>query len=540
MDFFSEEAGSWLRLDTQTNVVPPDTRLSAYTGRGSRFGFDVAGDAYSAGYRVHIPPPPPPSSPPATIHRTDTYRIVIFGTRADNPMAVQLQEVRFYGDSSLLDIITAINPGGCQPRGVAGLIQSASNLIDANIVAKESKWLDLHMAMPKSCPEMCSECRGTSELFLILRSAARLRSYDMVTANDNPHRDPVSWRLYHSTGTNWTIIDAKSNVPAPLQRVPPYPRMYIVGVDEAVAGSEPFSSQPYSSSPTSPPPPLTVSPPTPPPFAESPELVAPPSPIFPLAMPPSPILPLALTSSPTAPLSPMAPSGDVLTQPNRQSTGMNPAIFWPILGGCIAALLIVTTCYFRWHRTKSRPLRKAGSAVAVQAHRAERKAGTVSKAAPVTAVRTCLEGPTLITPPAPGTSAAVTRLRNPGLYGACLREGEATDMTHVRARVSRAREVNAALDLSDRRSSLTCGEGIGSEGSESGDAHATLEPTFTNASARPAACIRISESRLSTPGRSRLSFSRKSHEFLSKGFGKQWLELRQRQAVAFLSAKVQA
>lgn len=181
---------------------------------------------------------------------------------------------------------------------------------------------------------------------------------------------------------------------------------------------------------------------------------------------------------------------------------MNPAFFWPILGGCIAALLIAAACCRMWRR---------------------KKAGVVRKAVRATAAQENFEDPSLTRRLASGASLTTNRPRNPGLYGACMREGEPADMTHVRARVSRAREVNQALDLSSRKSSVECCEAMAFESGASGEGH--MAPRACSSShtklSRPAACIRITESRLSNPGRSTLSFSRR-RDALSNGFGKQW------------------
>ena len=113
------------------------------------------------------------------------YQFVFDGARGPAPNALQLSEVVLYGaDDAPLTVLGATNPGGSRSNANQG----PSKLVDG-ITSKtdgaNNKWMD----------ENALQVDGSVRSVLRLRLAAGsvVARYELVTANDNPSRDPASW-----------------------------------------------------------------------------------------------------------------------------------------------------------------------------------------------------------------------------------------------------------------------------------------------------------------------------------------------------------
>jgi hypothetical protein len=101
--------------------------------------------------------------------------------------AVQLSELEMSFEGARLAGATATNPGGSNPAG-----QGPDNAMDGDL---ESKWYDSN--------------RGA--LLLDFGAPVRVDGYSWATADDQPTRDPVRWRLEGSNnGSDWTLLDDRT------------------------------------------------------------------------------------------------------------------------------------------------------------------------------------------------------------------------------------------------------------------------------------------------------------------------------------------
>lgn len=137
-----------------------------------------------------------------------TYRFFRFTPTKlrDNRTAnsVQIAEINFLlsGNSVIgggRPIVT--NPGGINPSG-----EGPTNLVDGNA---STKWLDFN--------------KGAA--VFDFTDATQIDSYSLITANDAPERDPVSWILEGSNdGSFWELLDTKTDHDVPTARfvgIPP-------------------------------------------------------------------------------------------------------------------------------------------------------------------------------------------------------------------------------------------------------------------------------------------------------------------------------
>jgi len=123
---------------------------------------------------------------------------------------VGMQEFRFFDSAGIPIIVeTAMNPGGEQP-GVLG-VHTPNKLIDGIVIyasevdaAKTSKWLDMKK----------------SNVIFTFASLVRVASYEWVTCEDLPDRDPVSWEIEGQVtiGDAWTLLQRVSNYPTTSSR----------------------------------------------------------------------------------------------------------------------------------------------------------------------------------------------------------------------------------------------------------------------------------------------------------------------------------
>lgn len=101
--------------------------------------------------------------------------------------AVQVSELEMSFEGARLAGATATNPGGSNPAG-----QGPGNVLDDNL---GSKW--------------CDSNRGA--LMLDFGAPVRVDGYGWATADDQPARDPVRWRLEGSdNGSTWTLLDDRT------------------------------------------------------------------------------------------------------------------------------------------------------------------------------------------------------------------------------------------------------------------------------------------------------------------------------------------
>lgn len=138
------------------------------------------------------------------------------GIRHPATHEVQLNEVRLF---SLRDAMLhrlwperASNPRGESPRR-----QGAANVLNGS---KGGKWIDMNFKR-----------HAGSRLNMFFNRSARtilaeLVAYELVTANDNPTRDPTEWTLSarrsDATWLPWVVLDRRSGVTPPRARFASY------------------------------------------------------------------------------------------------------------------------------------------------------------------------------------------------------------------------------------------------------------------------------------------------------------------------------
>ena len=108
--------------------------------------------------------------------------------------SVQLAEVTLYGaDQAWISGATASNPGGNNPGG-----EPPSAAADG-------------FTDPLTCPANCNHKWldfNKGDLVLTFDAAVEVASYDWMTANDAPSRDPTKWTLEGSNdGSSWILVD---------------------------------------------------------------------------------------------------------------------------------------------------------------------------------------------------------------------------------------------------------------------------------------------------------------------------------------------
>ena len=175
------DTDSFTVLTRVAEMDPPAARGASYSGG---YGFSAISPPSPPTSPLPAPPPPPlPPFAPGT--QFAWYQFVFDGARGPAPNALQLSEVVLYGaDDAPLTVLGATNPGGSRSNANQG----PSKLVDG-ITSKtdgaNNKWMD----------ENALQVDGTVRSVLRLRLAAGsvVARYELVTANDNPSRDPASW-----------------------------------------------------------------------------------------------------------------------------------------------------------------------------------------------------------------------------------------------------------------------------------------------------------------------------------------------------------
>lgn len=144
---------------------------------------------------------------------------------------IQLQEVRLYGRSGQRLIPTSCtNPNGLNP-----VRQGPLNVMEDS----RFKWLDQNFHQ-----------NGGAVLSLQFDQPVdhELSAYEFVTANDNPMRDPTSWKLYARSGSqplsggspdassaSWTMLDARDAMEPPRERLSTFGRFWLKSSSPAPA-----------------------------------------------------------------------------------------------------------------------------------------------------------------------------------------------------------------------------------------------------------------------------------------------------------------
>lgn len=135
---------------------------------------------------------------------TGTYVRWVITARRGAENSIQAADLILFNGGTALDTtsddgsILVTNPGGDNPDG-EGPVQGYDEV-------EYTKWLDFNFSADGDGTV------GQSILVIQFPTAVTFDSYSWVTANDNPDRDPVSWRLeVSSDGTNWTTFDTRSN-----------------------------------------------------------------------------------------------------------------------------------------------------------------------------------------------------------------------------------------------------------------------------------------------------------------------------------------
>ena len=144
---------------------------------------EADGDMPSSPPLLPPSPPEPPSPPPYPL--SDRFRFVFTAVRCSD-RELQLQEVHLYSNGVQLTMSNAANPGGDSPHA-----QPPADVIDRDVGRCEptcanfkqgSKWLDFNKG----------------DLVMAFSSPVAVASYDWMTANDHPARDPTKWTLQGS------------------------------------------------------------------------------------------------------------------------------------------------------------------------------------------------------------------------------------------------------------------------------------------------------------------------------------------------------
>ncbi|KAL1529423.1 hypothetical protein AB1Y20_000372 [Prymnesium parvum] len=211
-----EPLGTWALLHEVHHVEPPGDRSAPY------FPWPAV-DAFW----LYAPPPPP----------APEYRLVVTATREmpGSASQVQLAELILWTNDTLkAPIWKTTNPGGHSPFN--------QGAYEATDLVVETKWLDLNFVL-----------RRRSELRVTLAAHVAVSKYEMITANDAPKRDPVSWVFeVRQPNGSWARLSEVLDFDTPSDRFVPF--------------GAPFDELRW-------PPPLPSSPPTP-----SPPPAAPPRP----------------------------------------------------------------------------------------------------------------------------------------------------------------------------------------------------------------------------------------------------------------------
>ena len=158
---------------------------------------------------------------------------------------LQLAEIELYdANDNLISVSQTIS------KHTPGAVASQSP--DAVVDGTNAKWLDANF-------------NGVTMVGMMTPAGSEINYYKFKTGNDNPERDPVSWKLFKldlfgniGEGANFTLLQTVTNLDPPTERNVYYPTFYMT--------SPPYPPSIPPSAPPSKPPPMTPPlPPSPPP-----------------------------------------------------------------------------------------------------------------------------------------------------------------------------------------------------------------------------------------------------------------------------------
>ena len=162
-------------------MEPPAARGASYSG-----GYGFSAITPPSPPATPTPNPPPPPLPPfAPGYAFTWYQFVFDGVRGPARDAFQLSEVVLYGaDDVRIHVLEATNPGGSRSNPNQGPSKLVDGII-SKVDGANNKWMD----------ESALQADGALRSVLRLRLAAGsvVARYKLVSANDNPARDPSSW-----------------------------------------------------------------------------------------------------------------------------------------------------------------------------------------------------------------------------------------------------------------------------------------------------------------------------------------------------------
>ena len=204
---------------------------------------------------VPLAPPSPPGAPPPPPGHI--YRFEFDQARGEDADAFQLAEIKLYDASgTLIPIVDATSPGA-NPAN-----QGPAAAIDGDT---STKWVDTSFA-PGS---------NNAVIALWVPAGSVMASYEFITGNDHPKRDPIGWTIQGFSlddPSSMTVLTDVDNYPStPTGRfastgllsliLPPYPPVSPPPPPPAPESPAPPSTPPKPS----PPPPSPPKPPPPPP-----------------------------------------------------------------------------------------------------------------------------------------------------------------------------------------------------------------------------------------------------------------------------------
>lgn len=139
---------------------------------------------------------------PSVVVAYSYFKLQLLKTRGNPPHAGAIQSSEFYvmvngSDYSWGNATITSNMAGASAQ------QNVTSLIDGDIFTKYCTvaWGSVQT----------NECNITITLDGSI-SASDITGYAFVTGEDEPSRDPISWKLYGSSdGTNWELIDEQTD-----------------------------------------------------------------------------------------------------------------------------------------------------------------------------------------------------------------------------------------------------------------------------------------------------------------------------------------
>jgi len=193
------DASSFTTLDTVHQFQPPLARLTGYGTMA--FAADPPPEPPSPP-TPPSPPIPPPLAPPSAGAAAGPFTHCRLVVRANNGNSLlQLGDINFRGAAlETLSVASALAP--CFSPHAERAIYGADGTAD-------TKWLCLYAS--------------TSTLTVTFSAPSLVRGYELYTANDEPTRDPTSWRIECGADTvSYEILSEVSSFQPPFDRFTSY------------------------------------------------------------------------------------------------------------------------------------------------------------------------------------------------------------------------------------------------------------------------------------------------------------------------------